>query len=343
MATTDGKVYDVTILGAGPTGLFGAFYAGMREMKTKIIEALPEMGGQLTVLYPEKFIYDVPGYPKILSKDLVKRLVEQGTQWGAAICLDERITSLEYVDHGDPDQGHPPVIRLTAESGTVHLTHTVVICAGIGAFAPNKLDRPGVHEYEGRGVAYFVREKAPYRSKNVLIVGGGDSAVDWALNLKDWARQVTLIHRREGFRAHESSVAELMNSQVEVKVWWELEAVLGDGEHVTGARIFNNKTDEKLTLHVDHVIFSLGFKASLGPIADWGLKLAGRHILVDGLMRTNLPGVYAAGDIVEPVGSVSLNLIVTGFAQAAIAVNVAKSFLDPKSKIFPGHSSEMRI
>lgn len=343
MPTANGDVYDVTILGAGPTGLFGAFYAGMREMKTKIIEALPEMGGQLTVLYPEKFIYDVAGYPKIMAKDLVKRLVEQGTQWGTDIYLDERITGLEYLDDGDPEHGRPPVLRLTAENGNIHLTHTVVICAGIGAFSPNKLDRPGVHEYEGRGVAYFVREKAPYRGKNVLIVGGGDSAVDWALNLKDWARHVTLIHRREGFRAHESSVAELMNSQVEVMLWWECEEVMGNGERVTGARIFNNKTGEKKTLQVDHVIFSLGFKAALGPIADWGLKLAGKRILVDGLMQTNLPGVYAAGDIAEPVGSVSLNLIATGFAQAAIAVNVAKSFIDPKSKIFPGHSSEMRI
>lgn len=186
MPTTNDDVYDVTILGAGPTGLFGAFYAGMREMKTKIIEALPEMEGQLTVLYPEKFIYDVPGYPKILAKDLVKRLVEQGIQWGSDVYLDERIIGLKYEDHGEPGQGRPPVIRLTAENGNVHLTHTVVICAGIGAFSPNKLDRPGVHEYEGRGVAYFVREKAPYRGKNVLIVGGGDSAVDWALNLKDW-------------------------------------------------------------------------------------------------------------------------------------------------------------
>ncbi|MBA3534399.1 MAG: NAD(P)/FAD-dependent oxidoreductase [Ardenticatenales bacterium] len=342
--TTDGQddIYDVTILGAGPTGLFGVFYAGMREMKTKIIEALPEMGGQLTVLYPEKFIFDVAGFPKVLAKDLVQRLVQQAEQWDPQICLDERVVGLEYVR--EASEGVPPIIKLTSDKGQTHLTHTLVITAGIGAFSPNKLDRPGVAQYEEKGgVAYFVKKKADFRGKRLLIVGGGDSAVDWGLNLKDWTHDITLIHRRHEFRAHESSVVELRNSPVQIMTPWELLEVHGDGEHVTGATIKNNETEEQRTIPADVVLLNLGFKASLGAIADWGLKSSRRHIFVDGFCQTNLPGVYAAGDVAQPNEGPQMGLIAVGFAQATIAVNVAKSFIDPKSKIFPGHSSEMKI
>lgn len=336
------EIYDVTILGAGPTGLFGVFYAGMREMKTKIIEALPEMGGQLTVLYPEKFIYDVAGYPKILAKDLVQRLVQQAEQWDPTICLEQRIEGFEYVREAGEDA--PPIIKLTSEQGHEHLTHTVIITAGIGAFAPNRLDRPGVSEHEATGgVSYFVKKKAEYRGKRLLIVGGGDTAVDWALNLKDWADEITLIHRRHEFRAHESSVVEMRNSPVKILTPYELQAVHGDGEHITGATILNNETQEEQELAVDRILLNIGYKASIGPIADWGLESSRRHIFVDGFCRTNLPGVYAAGDIAKPREGPQMGLIAVGFAQVAIAVNVAKSFLDPKAKIFPGHSSEMNL
>jgi thioredoxin reductase (NADPH) len=340
--TTNGEneVYDVTILGAGPSGLFGAFYAGMRHMKTKIIEALPEMGGQLTVLYPEKFIYDVAGYHKVLAKDLVRRLIMQAEQWEPTICLDEQVTGFEYVR--EASDGEPPIIRLTSNRGE-HLTHTLVITAGIGAFTPNKMDRPGIAEYEDRGVYYFVNKRALFRDKRVLIVGGGDSAVDWGLNLKDWAEEITLIHRREGFRAHEASLVELRNSPVKIMTFWEVKEVHGDGEHVTGATILNNQTKEEVRLDLDMIVFSLGYKASIGPIAGWGLNTDKRHIFIDGNCQTNLPGVFAAGDIAQPIDGPHLGLIAIGFAQAAIAVNVAKSFIDPKAKIFPGHSSELNI
>jgi ferredoxin/flavodoxin---NADP+ reductase len=325
----DGRdIYDVTIIGAGPTGLFGAFYAGMREMKTKIIDALPDPGGQLTALYPEKYIYDAPGFPKVLAKDLVKLLFEQASQWKPAICLDERVLMLQHAADG--------TIRLTTAKGEHH-TRTAVICGGVGAFAPNKLVAPGVNELEGAGVHYFVREKAAFKDKDLLIIGGGDSAVDWGLNLQDTARSITLIHRRDEFRAHESSVNELKASPVRILTPYEVRNVSGSGK-IERVTIANNQTKEEETLDVDAVLVNIGFKADIGPIREWGLTLDKRGIVVNNRMETNLPGVYAAGDIAAE--EIKMNLIATGFGQAAMAVNVAKHFIDPKASIFPGHSSE---
>lgn len=331
------ELYDITILGAGPTGLFAAFYAGLRGMRTKIIEALPEPGGQLAVLYPEKYIYDVPGHPKIMAKDLVRLLLEQCHLFEPDFVYGQRIDTLTPTNV----DGHDAWRLGTATEA--HLSRTVLICAGIGAFEPNRLDRIGVAEHEGRGVYYFVQDKRPFRGKRVLIIGGGDTAVDWCLNLKDWAHDVTLIHRRDEFRAHEASLASLRLSGIPMLTYWELKRVHGDGQ-VRGATIFQNKTGEERELEVDVVLISIGFKAALGSIEHWGLESSGvRHIRVDGHMRTSLPGVFAAGDIAAVEGSEPLNLIVTGFAQAAIAANAAKQMIDPRSRLFPGHSSELRL
>jgi ferredoxin/flavodoxin---NADP+ reductase len=327
-AADGADIYDITILGAGPTGLYGGFYAGMRELKTKIIDALPEVGGQLTALYPEKYIYDAPGYPKIIAKDLVKELYEQTIQWNPTICLGERVLGLKHREDG--------IIVLTTERGE-HFTRTVVICAGVGAFAPNKLVAEGVSSFEGSHVHYFVKEKSTFRGQDLLIVGGGDSAVDWSLNLQDTANSITLIHRRDEFRAHESSVNQLRESPVRILTPYEVKLVEGNGaiERVT---IYNNKTKEEETLNVDAILVNIGFKADIGPIREWGLALEKRGILVNNRMETNLPGVYAAGDIASE--EIKMNLIATGYAQAALAVNVAKHYIDPKASIFPGHSSE---
>lgn len=337
MTTTD-DVYDITIIGAGPTGLFAAFYAGLRQMRTKIIEALPEPGGQLAVLYPEKLIYDVPGFPKILAQDLVRHLVEQVALFDPEMIYEQRIDTLTRttVDGGEE------VWRLGTQAGA-HLSRTVVISAGIGAFQPSKIDRPGITDYEGKGVYYFVKDKRPYRGKRILIVGGGDTAVDWALNLKDWAGHITLIHRRDQFRAHESSLAALRTSGIPVLTPFELKRVYGEGK-VEGATIFNNQLGSEQELVVDAVLVNIGFKAALGPIESWGVELADvRHIRTDGFMETNLKGVFAAGDIAAVAGGEPLNLIVTGFGQAAIAANAAKRYVDPKSRLFPGHSSELKL
>lgn len=334
---SDQTIHDLTIIGAGPTGLFAAFYAGLREMKTKIIEALPEPGGQLAVLYPEKLIYDVPGHPKVLAQDLVRLLLEQCALFEPEYVYGERIDTLDRVQAEGAD-----VWRLGTPT-TSHLSRTVLITAGIGAFQPTKIDRPGVDTYEGRGLYYFVKDKRPFRGKRILIVGGGDTAVDWALNLKDWAKEITLIHRRDEFRAHESSVAALRMSPVEVVTPWEIKRVYG-ADGVEGATIFDNRTGTERELEVDAVLVNIGFKAALGPITSWGLELAdNRHIRVNGFMETNLPNVFAAGDIAAVEGSEPLNLIVTGFGQAAIAANAAKRNLDPKSRLFPGHSSELKL
>ena len=325
-------VFDITILGAGPTGLFAAFYAGLREMRTKIVEALPEPGGQLAVLYPEKYIYDVPGFPKVLAKDLVHNLVEQTDTWLPTYCYEEKAQGLVRRDDG--------LIELTTDRAT-HYTKTLIICAGIGAFRPNKLELESLQRFEGNGVYYFVQDKRPFYRRNLLVVGGGDSAVDWALNLKDYAESVTLIHRREGFRAHPSSVTELMESSVDVKLWYELKEVHGDG-YITGATIFDNRTGEETYVPTDVILLNLGFKADLGPIRDWGLAFDKRYIVVNERQETNIPGVYAAGDVAQQDGVEPLNLIATGFGQAAVAVNHAYSYLTG-GRVFPGHSSEMRL
>jgi thioredoxin reductase (NADPH) len=326
-------VYDLTIIGAGPSGLFATFYAGLRQMKTKVIDALEEPGGQVAVLYPEKYIFDVPGYSKILAKDLVKNLVDQAFQYNPTVVLGERVTTL-HKDDG--------VFELGTDKGTTHYSKAILVAAGVGAFSPNRLEAKGASDYEGKGVYYFVKDKSIFKDKKLLIVGGGDSAVDWALNIKDIAKRITLVHRRDVFRAHELSVAELMKSSVDVKLFYEVRSVSGDGSRVTKAVIFDNRTQAETAIDVDAILVNIGFRADLGPIKDWGLQIDGREVRSNGKMETNIPGVYVAGDIAGPQDGVKLNLIATGYAQAALAVNVAKAFIDPNSKIFPGHSSEMK-
>ncbi|MBI3860004.1 MAG: NAD(P)/FAD-dependent oxidoreductase [Thaumarchaeota archaeon] len=326
-------VYDITIIGAGPTGLFATFYAGLRQMKTKLMDALEEPGGQVAVLYPEKYIFDVPGYSKILAKDLVKCLVEQALQYNPTLVLGERVTTLRKADS---------TFQIGTDKGTAHYTRAVLIAAGVGAFSPNKLEAPGVSEYEGRGISYFVKDKSAFAGKKILIVGGGDSAVDWALNMKDTAAKITLVHRRDVFRAHEQNVAELMKSRVDVKLFYEVRKVLGDGKSLKQAVIFDNRNDAETTLDVDAILVNIGFRADLGPIRSWGLEMNGRDIKANGKMETNVAGIFVAGDMAGPADGVKLNLIATGYAQAALAVNVAKAYIDPNSKIFPGHSSEMK-
>lgn len=326
-------VYDLTIIGAGPTGLFATFYAGLRQMKTKVIDALEEPGGQVAVLYPEKYIFDVPGYSKILAKDLVKSLVAQAFQYNPTVVLGERVTTLHKNDG---------IIELGTDRGTKHYSKAVLVAAGVGAFSPNRLEAKGAAEYEGRGVYYFVKDKNIFKDKRLLIVGGGDSAVDWALNIKDVARKITLVHRRDVFRAHETSVMELMKSNIEIRLFYEVRSVTGDGSKLTQAVVFDNRTQAETVLDVDAILVNIGFRADLGPIKDWGLQIDGREVRTNGKMETNIPGVYVAGDIAGPHDGVKLNLIATGYAQAALAVNVAKAYVDPNSKIFPGHSSEMK-
>jgi thioredoxin reductase (NADPH) len=321
------EVFDVTIIGGGPTGLFAAYYAGFRGLRVKIVDSQPDLGGQITALYPDKFIYDVAGFPKILGKDLVTGLIEQAMQYEPAVELNEEILTCEPQADG--------VFRLGG-TNAVHHTRVVLITAGIGAFSPKTYGRPEFDRYAGHGLTYAVRRKEDYRGKSVLVVGGGDSALDWALNLLPIAGDITLIHRRDGFRAHADSVKKLFDSPITVKVFYELKALRG-APHVTGALVINNKNKEEEVLKVDAVLAFLGLNSNLGAIASWGLTLEGDSIVVNTKMETNVPGVYAAGDIVAYPGK--LKLIATGFGDAATSVNNAARYINPGASVFPGHSS----
>lgn len=324
------EIFDITIVGAGPAGLYATYYAGLRDMKTKLIDALPQLGGQLTALYPEKFIYDVAGFPKILAKELAENLIAQAMQYEPTIFLNEKIVKLEVLEN-------EKIIKLTSENGNAHFSKTVVLSLGIGAFVPRKLDIQDIEKLEGRGIHYIVKDRSIFKGKDILIIGGGDSAVDWALNLEGIAKRITLIHRRDVFKAHEDSLKKLFNSTVEVKTFYELKRVHGD-EHVEGATIFDNRTGEEIYLDVQHILLFLGFLANLEFIQSWGLEIDKNAIKVNTKMETNIPGVYAAGDIVSYPGK--LKLISTGFGEAAVAVNNAKNYIEPTAKYFPGHSSD---
>lgn len=301
----------------------------MRNCSCKIIDSLPELGGQLATLYPEKFIFDVAGFPKIRAKQLVDQLVEQAMERNPGIHLNESVQKLVRRDDG--------LFELHTDK-SVHLGRAVIICAGIGAFSPRPLPAASAKNFEGRGLAYYIDKVENYRGKRVLVVGGGDSAVDYALMLDEVAASVTLIHRRDQFRAHEESVRQLYDSKVQIKTFYELEDVQG-GNWIERAVIVNNQTKQKETIEIDALVSGLGFTASLGPIKEWGLEIEKNDIVVNTKMETNIPGVYAAGDVVTYPGK--LKLIATGFGEAPTAVNNAKTFIDPQAKLFPGHSTSM--
>ncbi len=319
-------LHDITIIGGGPTGLFAAYYAGFRGLTAKIIDSLPELGGQLTAVYPEKYIYDVAGFPKIPARDLVKNLVAQAKPYGPTLCLGESVQKLE-------PSGERGLRVLTDQSE--HLTRALIITAGLGMYTPRRLK--GAESFEERGLYYTVTRTEEFLGKDVLIIGGGNSAVDWALHLEEVARSIILIHRRDQFRAHEENVRRLLNSTVRVMCSFKPKELRGAG-WVQEAVIVNTKTNAEEILRVDAVLACLGFSSQLGPMADWGLELEGQDsIKVNTKMETNIPGVYASGDVAEFPGKVKL--IATGFGEAVTAVNNAAHYISPRMKVFPGYST----
>lgn len=324
--------YDLTVIGAGPVGLFAAFYAGMRNLKTLVLEALPRPGGQITALYPEKYIYDVGGFPAILGRDFVSELYKQSSQFGADFRFNERVDNLEVLEPGH--------LRLTTSEGK-YFSKSVIIAAGIGAFQPNHLNASGVSEFEGRGVSYIVREREKFLGRRLLVIGGGDTAVDWSLELRNWASEVTLIHRFDYFEAHQRSVLALQDSTVNVFTQHELINVTGS-EQVQRAVIRDHVTGNERTLEVDDILICIGFRADIGPINNWGINLEGRRVAVNRYFETNIPGVYAIGDIAHPEDGVSMNLIAYGFGQATLAVGYVNHFVHPKERVSHGHSSQRK-
>jgi thioredoxin reductase (NADPH) len=315
---------DLLVVGAGPTGLFATYYAGFRGLRVAVVDSLPELGGQITAMYPEKQILDVAGFPTIKGRDLVEGLVAQAGTAHPEYFLDRTASSLRH-------DGDSVIVGL--DDGTEIRAGAALITAGIGKFSPRPL--PAGEGWLGRGLEFFVPSFTPYAGKDVVIVGGGDSAFDWALHLEPVARSVTLVHRRDAFRAHARTVEKVRSSSVRILTKAEVTAFRGNGV-VECVDVLAD--GEELTLPAQAVVAALGFVADLGPLQQWGIDVAKRHVVVDSAMRTSLERVFAAGDVTEYPGKV--RLIAVGFGEAATAVNNAAVAIDPSAHVFPGHSSE---
>lgn len=326
------KIYDITIIGAGPAGLFTAFYGGMRQASVKIIESLPHTGGQLTALYPEKDIYDVAGFPKIRAQELVDNLEEQLNLFDSEVVLGETIETVEKLEDG--------TFKLTALNGDTHYSRVIIITAGNGAFEPRRMNIPNCQRFEATNLHYFVRDMKKYQDEHVAILGGGDSAVDWALMLEPIAKKVTLIHRRDEFRAHEHSINELKKSSVDIITPFVPTDIEGN-DKIERIVLQETRGEKIFKLDVDSVICNYGFISKLGPIANWGLDIKRNSIIVNQKMETNIPGIYAAGDINTYDGKVKL--IATGFGEGPTAINNAMQYMDPKARIQPKHSTSMQF
>lgn len=311
--------------------MFAAFYGGMRQASVKIIESMPQLGGQLAALYPEKYIYDVAGFPKVTASELVEQLKKQMEMFKPEIHLEEKVVTVNKRDERD--------FEIITDKA-VHYAKAVIITAGVGAFEPRRLDLAEAAKFEKRNLHYFINDLTQFQGKHVLVSGGGDSAVDWSLMLEPIAASVTLVHRRDKFRAHEHSVENLMNSKVNVLTPYELLSLNGT-DAIASVTLQHGKTAEKKELPVDAVIVNFGFVSSLGPIAEWGLEIDNGSIVVDSRMETSMPGVFAAGDITTYPGK--LKLIAVGFGEAPTAINNAKVYVDPTAKLSPGHSSSMKL
>lgn len=321
------EVFDIIIIGGGPVGLFTAFYAGLRKASVKVLESLPQLGGQLSALYPEKYIYDVAGFPKITGQGLIDSLVEQMNQFSPAIALGESVEVLERQSDGS--------FKITTNQ-SVHFAKTIIITAGNGAFNPRKIELKWAEKYEGKNLHYFVDDMHKFAGKKVQLFGGGDSAVDWALMLEPIAKEVTLAHRREKFRAHEHSVDQLHNSKVNIMTPYIPFEFIGEN-HIEQVVLKQAKGEETEIIDVDDVIVNYGFVSSLGAIKEWGLEIEKNSIVVNSKMETNIEGIYAAGDICTYEGKV--RLIASGFGEAPTAVSNAKVYIDPSAKVQAVHST----
>jgi thioredoxin reductase/NAD-dependent dihydropyrimidine dehydrogenase PreA subunit len=316
---------DLVVVGAGPVGLYATYYAGFRGMRVAVLDSLPEVGGQITALYPEKLLYDVAGFPAVRGQDLVDALFAQAS--GAE---PHWLLGRQAVDLLEDADG----VTVTTDTGERVRARALLITAGIGTFEPRPL--PAAAGYIGQGVRHFVPRLAELAGQDVVVVGGGDSAVDWALALEPVAASVTLVHRRTQFRAHARSVELLGASGVTVLTRYEVAELHGDPQLCEV--VVDNDAGDRKTLPAQSVVAALGFVADLGPLEGWGLQLRHRHVLVDRTMRTNRPRVFAAGDVADHDGKVKL--ISIGFGEAALAVNHAAPLIDPTVSVVPGHSSD---
>jgi thioredoxin reductase (NADPH) len=326
-STGTAREVDILVVGAGPAGLFAAYYAGFRGLRVAVMDALSEPGGQVSAMYPEKAILDIAGFPAVKGRELIDRLLAQAAPYDPVYLLGEQAQTLDHAADGR--------VVVGTSTGRTVTAGAVVVTGGIGTFTPRPLAE-GV-DFLDRGLSYFVPDLSAHAGRDVVIVGGGDSAFDWAVHLEPIAASVTLVHRRDRFRAHGATVARVRDSSVRVLVNADVAAVRGNG-WISEVDIHHRVDKTTTTVPAQSVIAALGFTADLGPMTDWGMRIESRQIVVDSRMRTTVPRVYAAGDITDYPGKV--RLIAVGFGEAATAVNNAAAALDPDAEIFPGHSTE---
>jgi thioredoxin reductase len=327
---TTNEIYDITIVGGGPTGMFATFYGGMRNAKVKIIESLPQLGGQLSMLYPEKDIYDIAAMPVISAQELVDNLSIQMSRFDQTICLEEEVIDIRKNDDG--------IFELHTNK-TIHYSKAVIITAGNGAFQPRRLEIERAEQYEGKSLHYYVNNIEQFKDRTVAICGGGDSAVDWALALEPIAKKVYLIHRRNKFRALEHSVSLLEKSSVEIKTPFVPESLKGKESSLSHVSLKQVRGDQTETLEIDDFLVNYGFTSSIGPMIHWGFEVTHNEIVVNSKMETTIPGIYAAGDICTYDGKI--NLIATGFGEAPTAINNAMSYINPDERVQPMHSTSL--
>lgn len=325
------KQYDITIIGGGPVGLFAAFYAGLRGMTVKIIESLSELGGQPAILYPEKVIYDIPAYPALTGAELTDNLIKQISRFEdrTTVCLKEEVQSFEKNNQG---------FTIQTNKGQ-HSSKAIIIACGNGAFAPRTLGLEGEESFAEKNIFYNVHQLDQFSGKNVVICGGGDSAVDWALALYGLAESVTIVHRRDAFRAHEHSVELLKASGVKILTPYIPNQLIGENGQVSQIVLQKVKTEDSLTLDLDALIVSFGFSTSNKNLKNWQLDYKRSSILVNHLYQTNQEGVFAIGDAADYEGKV--DLIATGFGEAPIAVNQAINYIYPERDNRIVHSTSL--
>lgn len=324
------ELFDITIIGGGPVGLYTAFYAQMRQVKVKIIESLAQLGGQPAHLYPEKTIYDIPAYPATNGQDLTRNLSQQLALFPTTLALSEKVTQINK----DP-QGH----FIIQTNKSTHYSKTIILAIGNGAFSPRKLNLDEAPDFEEDNLHYFVKDLSTYQNKDILICGGGDSAVDWALMLEPLAKSVTLIHRRPQFRAMEHSVNLLHQSKVNVMTPFIPSHIQGSNGHIESVIITENRTDNHLTLPVDYFIVSYGFSSSIGNVKAWGIETKGNFIPVDHSYQTNIPGIFAVGDVADYPGKI--RIIAAGFGEGPTAVGNAITYFQPDASRQHIHSTSL--
>ncbi|MFK7755497.1 MAG: NAD(P)/FAD-dependent oxidoreductase [Flavobacteriales bacterium] len=314
---------DILIIGASPVGLFAVFEAGLLQLRCHIIDALPQVGGQLSEIYPKKPIYDIPGFPEVLAGDLVKNLEEQIAPFNPGYTLGEKAETLEKLQDGS--------FKVTSSSGLEHYAKVVFIAGGLGSFEPRKPPLERIEHFEGKGVDYFIKEPEVYRDKHVVIAGGGDSALDWAIFLQKVAKKVTLVHRRKEFRGALDSVEKVRDlvktNDISLITEAEVKKLLGENQ-LKGVNVKHKSGDED-QIQADYFLPLFGLTPKIGPIGGWGLDIEKNAIKVNNAVdyQTNIPGVFAIGDVNTYTGK--LKLILCGFHEAAIAAQFAYNIIHP--------------